>query len=293
MSKNLLNRIVLGTAQFNTSYGRFNKNYIGDNEILKILKYCKVKKISFLDTSNNYKEDFKKFDRRLIRYFNIVYKFSPNSYKSFDSVIEDLFSINKNFAFEKLYCFMLHNEKDFSKIKKKYFHLIKKLKKLKLVKKFGISIYDFKNLEKYILDKNIDVIQLPYNILDNRFQNKQIQLALKKRGKSIEIHARSIFLQGLLLQNHSSCDPLVKKNNRLFKRWDYFNENNKNTKILNCINFVKNNNKIDKILVGVDNLKQLKKFVEIFIKNERKRKLSVFNVNNKENIIDPRKWKKK
>ena len=73
MSKKLLNKIILGTAQFNDDYGRFNKNYLGDKEILKILNYCKVKKISFLDTSNNYKEDFKKFDKKILKYFNIIY----------------------------------------------------------------------------------------------------------------------------------------------------------------------------------------------------------------------------
>jgi aryl-alcohol dehydrogenase-like predicted oxidoreductase len=293
MSKNLLNKIILGTAQFNDGYGRFNKNYVGDKEILKILKYCKTNKISFLDTSNNYKEDFKKFDKKLLKYFNIIYKFSPTSSKSFKSIIEDLFFIKDNFAFERFYCFMLHDEQDHNTIKKKYFDLIKKLKKLKLIKKFGISIYNFENLEKYILNKNIDVIQLPYNVFDNRFQKKKIQLALKKRKSPIEIHARSIFLQGLLLQNHKDSDPIIKKNNKLFKKWDNFNENNQSKKISNCINFVKDNSKIDKILVGIDSLKQLKMFVELFVKNEKKKKLSIFNSNNNKNIIDPRKWKKK
>ena len=46
---------------------------------------------------------------------------------------------------------MLHDEKDLNKFKKKYLKLINKLKKLKIVKKIGISIYNFENLEKYIL----------------------------------------------------------------------------------------------------------------------------------------------
>ena len=293
MSKKLLNKIILGTAQFNDDYGRFNKNYLGDKEILKILNYCKVKKISFLDTSNNYKEDFKKFDKKILKYFNIIYKFSQTSDKSFKSIIEDLFSIKKNFAFEKIYCFMLHDERDLNKFKKKYLKLINNLKKLKIVKKFGISIYNFENLEKYILEKNIDVIQLPFNIFDNRFETKKIQLALKKRKKKIEIHARSVFLQGLLLQNHKSVDPIISKNKFLFKRWDDFNQNSRNKKITNCINFLNNNSKIDKILIGVDNLKQLKEFVKIFLKKEKKKNFSKFNLNLDKNIIDPRKWKTK
>ena len=49
MSKNLLNKIILGTAQFNDGYGRFNKNYVGDKEILKILSSSKCTKLEFID----------------------------------------------------------------------------------------------------------------------------------------------------------------------------------------------------------------------------------------------------
>ena len=95
------------------------------------------------------------------------------------------------------------------------------------------------------------------------------------------------------MQNHKSVDPIISKNKFLFKRWDDFNQNSRNKKITNCINFLNNNSKIDKILIGVDNLKQLKEFVKIFLKKEKKKNFSKFNLNLDKNIIDPRKWKTK
>ena len=291
MSKNQLNKIILGAAQFNNGYGRFNKKYLNDREISKIIKFCMANKISYLDTANTYDQVLKILDKKVLNKFNIIYKFRPTLKMSYLSVIEDFFLIKKKFNFNKLYCFMLHNENDLNKFKKDYLNSIKKLKKLKIIKKFGVSIYNFSKLEKYILDKDIDVIQLPYNILDNRFLHRRIQLAIKKRKKTLEIHARSIFLQGLLLQNSKSEDPIIRKNIDLFKKWDVFNKNNRNQKISNCINYVKNTIKINKVLVGIDSLKQLKMISQIFSKNKNQKPVK-FNSKIKKNIIDPRKWKK-
>lgn len=289
MSKNQLSKIVLGTAQFNSGYGRFNKKNLNEKEILKLLNFCKVNKISYLDTANNYGQVFEKLDTRILNYFKIIYKFKPTLKKSYKSIVNDLFLIKKYFNFNKMYCFMLHNEHDLEKFKSNYLSLIKKLKKKKIVKKFGISIYNFNKLDKYILDEDIDLIQLPYNVFDNRFLKKKIQTALRKRKTSIEIHARSIFLQGLLLQNSKIKDQIIKKNNDLFKRWDAFNNFSKNKKIENCINYVKNNKKINKMLIGIDSLEQLKIFIKAFTKKNNKRLIN-FNSKHKISVIDPRRW---
>ena len=45
------------------------------------------------------------------------------------------------------------------------------------------------------LFKNIDVVQIPHNILDQRWGNKDF---IKLRKNKIKIVIRSIFLQGLL-----------------------------------------------------------------------------------------------
>ena len=55
---------------------------------------------------------------------------------------------------------------------------------------------------------NIDLIQIPLNLFDRRFEKQGYLEKFKK--KHIEIHTRSIFLQGLLLENK------VPKN---FKPW--------------------------------------------------------------------------
>ena len=73
------------------------------------------------------------------------------------------------------------------------------LKKDKLIKKFGYSIYDFKNLKKICKSFKPDILQCPYSILDRRIEKNNL-LEFLKHNK-IELHVRSIFLQGLLTSN--------------------------------------------------------------------------------------------
>ena len=80
---------------------------------------------------------------------------------------------------------------------KKIFHLLNQLKKNKKISKIGITIYDTKNLNSIIKKFKIDFIQLPYNFLNYEVFNKTKKLIQRKK---IEIHLRSIFLQGLLLK---------------------------------------------------------------------------------------------
>ena len=89
----------------------------------------------------------------------------------------------------------LRKPRNFKRNKIFYKELIK-LKKEKLLK-VGFSIYTIKDLTLVLSNFKVDIIQCPINIFDKRFEKS----GLLKKKKNIELHARSIFLQGLLLQN--------------------------------------------------------------------------------------------
>ena len=59
--------------------------------------------------------------------------------------------------------------------------------------KRGISVYTPEQLERVIDD--IDIVQLPLSIADNRF----LPFLPILRNKGVEIHARSVFMRGMLL----------------------------------------------------------------------------------------------
>ena len=65
------------------------------------------------------------------------------------------------------------------------------------ISKIGVSVYDEVELAKVLQLYKIDVVQVPCNILDNRFRRSDLLSTLTNRN--IEIQVRSIFLQGVLI----------------------------------------------------------------------------------------------
>ena len=95
-----------------------------------------------------------------------------------------------------------------------------KIKKIGLVKKIGFSVYKSLDLKKFIKLYNFDIIQFPFNVFDQRILQKKIQYMLK--SKKIELHIRSIFLQGLLLLSSKEIIQKGFKKNKSLKKWEDF-----------------------------------------------------------------------
>lgn len=79
------------------------------------------------------------------------------------------------------------------------FEALTSLKEQGQVSGIGVSVYDGGQLER-ILDRfPVDLVQGPLNLLDQRLARDGWLDAIRRRG--IEIHLRSVFLQGLLLMD--------------------------------------------------------------------------------------------
>ena len=98
-----------------------------------------------------------------------------------------------------------------------------------------------------------DIVQLPLNIFDQRAINTGWLVKLNDLG--IEIHARSVFMQGILLTAPAKRPAYFRKWDDLFKKWDYLVAG-KNT-IETCFGFIKSIRGISKVIVGVESQKQL------------------------------------
>ena len=285
---NNLNRIVLGTAQFQNGYGITRKEIINP---LKILNIASKNKIKFLDTSPLYGKGENNIGKINLN-FNIISKipkiknYKINAQKWVSKNTKKTF---KNLKQKKIYAMLLHHPNDLKgKQGKNLFKGLKDLKKQKKVKKIGISIYSFNDLNWILKRFKFDIIQLPFNIFDQRLIKNNWLKKLKK--KKIEIHCRSIFLQGLLLRKYPLPKKLDKINKRItqFHSWAKLN----NIKPINAaLNFVLQHKTIDKVILGVDNYEQL---LEI-TKNLKTNRLQIpkkFSIND-EKLINPSLWPKK
>ena len=200
------NKIILGSANFDQKYG-IKKNFIKKSEIKKLFNFALKKKIKTIDTSPLYNESEKIIGLLNKGRFKIISKIPkiPKDIrkKNIKKWIKKSTKTSlKNLKVKKFECLLIHNANSLlSKNGDEIYKSIKSMKTGKLTNKIGVSIYDFNLLDKILKKFRFDLIQAPLNILDQRLVNTGWLKKLKKR--KIEVHVRSIFLQGILLVRYN------------------------------------------------------------------------------------------
>ena len=153
------------------------------------------------------------------------------------------------------------------------------------IKKLGVSIYTIEELDLLMRKPDfyiseIDVIQIPYNIFDRRFEPHLDKI--KSLGK--EVHVRSIFLRGSLF--NSTLSPLKVKN-----KIDDFNKklNNQKLSLINhSIKFISSNKNIDYIILGINSHEEWSDLINSFTTNTVDLNYDNFIVDDP--IINIKKW---
>lgn len=241
-----IKRLILGTAQLNNKYGYFKNNLNSEKKINELLSLSKDYGIDTIDTAYAYKNLDLIKKSNFISKFKIIYKIKNLS--EFDY-------IRKNKNFFKKFEIMIHNEnfiKDITEIKK----VAKKAN-------IGFSIYSANNLEKISQYKFINILQVPINIFNQEFLMKR---NLKILRKFSELHIRSVFLQGLLI--NQNLPKKFGKFKNIHSSWFDWIYKNKLNPINVCLNYVLNKNKNDKIIIGVNSSENLKEIIQnLWIKN--------------------------
>ena len=219
------------------------------------MKYAKKQEINHFDLAENYN-----FKWQNINFKNCVLDTKISISNSILNIkkIKKKFKENKKLNKIPLDTVYVHNpEKIFSKNGQKVYEILSKLKKNNLIKKIGVSVYSPSQLIKILKEYRIDVVQIPFSIIDQRFLRYFDYIKEKK----ILIYVRSIFLQGVLLSNRK----IFSKNKEIIK-FNNFAKKIKKNKLDLCLDFVKINSLIDKIIFGVTNEKQLVSVVKSNIK---------------------------
>ena len=277
-------KIILGTANFTQKYG-IKRLILGTQDIEHIFYLAHKNKINTIDTASAYlkKNKLKNIGKR----FKIITKIKPDSsWLSLEICEKKLKNHFFKLGTNKVYALLLHDYKIL--ISKNGFKIFKNLEALKkkYFNKIGISIYDTQTLDFIISNYKLDIVQCSYNILDKRIITSGWFNRLKK--ENIEIHARSIFLQGLLVNKQLSKNKYFKKWERFFLKWFQWLEKNNISPIDYCINDLLSKD-FDQIIFGVNDHAHLREIINFqTIKKNNK----IFNfVKNDLKLIDPRSWK--
>ena len=287
------NKIILGSANFDQAYG-IKKNFIKKSEIRKLFNIASKNNIKTIDTSPVYNKSEKIIGLLNKNRFRIISKVpkKPENIKKKNikkwlkrSVILSL----KNLKVKKFECLLLHDANSLlSKDGEEIYKSMSDMKISEFTKTIGISIYDFNILDKILKKFKFDLIQVPLNIFDQRLIDTGWLKKLKK--KRIEVHARSVFLQGILLLKRNKLPKKLKKLNKHWITWENWLKKNQLNPLQACLSFILNQRKLDGIVVGCDNKDQLNQILKLK-QSKMENNFSRLNLNIKNRkLIDPREW---
>lgn len=288
----MMSKLILGTAQIGMDYGVNNSlGKIRKEDAFKILNLAYQSGIEYLDTAPVYGDaqkiigEFHKSNPSII--FKIISKI-PLGYSI--EKIEELVDIFRNeMHVDYISVLHFHSISDYSKInQRKLADLIEKLKSSKKVLSFGVSIYENEEFEK-INNSKIDIIQLPFNLLDNINVRGDLLSRIKNEGKII--HSRSVFLQGLFFTDiQRISDPELQTN---IINLNNICEQNCITMEELALQYCIAHDQIDYVLIGIDSIDQFKRNISIAQKKlqskiiEKINDIYVLNLSS----INPSKWK--
>ena len=286
-------RLALGTVQFGLPYGVANKSgQVSQNEAKSMLRIASENGIDTLDTAIAYGESEECLGCVGVKNFKMVTKLPSIPDGCLDISVwihEQVTSSLSRLGVEKLYGFLLHKPEDLLGTDgPELYRALDSLKEKGLVKKVGVSIYSPNELEALKNDFSFDLIQAPFNLIDQRLLHSGWMKKLKDSG--VEIHTRSTFLQGLLLMKETDIQPKFSPWKHLWKKWhDWLAENNVSA-LQGSLAFALSFPEIERVVVGADNHHQL---MEIINATNNLLNSDLPNlVSADENLINPANWSK-
>ena len=255
----MLNKLALGTAQFGLNYGITNfQGQVQINEVQSILSLAKRHRIISLDTAPGYGASERVLGEVGIQGFKVITKTVP-LVSGVSNVIKSIMNSIQILGAESLEGILIRakdiEENDIDIL---YSELLK-FKQDKLINKIGFSAYSPEQVDSLLANFDFDLIQVPFNIFDNRLSRGGQLISLS--NKNIEIHARSIFLQGILLDFNNLPDYF---NSWREQFYDYrlMVKDSGMSLLEYALNFVLNFSEIDKVIVGVNSKKQLNDIIK-------------------------------
>jgi len=278
-------KLALGTVQFGLDYGVTNHDgQVAIDEVKNILDYAKDKGIDTLDTASGYGNSEQVLGEVGVNNYRIITKTTPLK-NGVDGVIKGFHQSLDSLNIGQVDGLLIHNIDD-TKDKRfgKLFYKLNELKEEGVIKKIGFSTYTPEQVNLLLEKFDFDIIQVPFNVFDTRLILGGQLEALKSKG--VEIHARSVFLQGVLL-NFDNLSDYFSTWKKQFEEYQVIVKRSNLSLLEYALNFALSTQEIDKILVGVNSENQLKEIVHAVKKQSSLEAHLIGDIN----LLNPSLWK--
>lgn len=295
-------KLGLGTAQFGLNYGISNqRGRIPADEVRAILALASNHGIEVLDTATAYGDSEAVIGASLSgeASFRIVTKtaaskFAASAHDIQAQLEQSLRDSLRHLRQQSVYGYLLHDPQQlFAPEADKLVAALQLLKQQGLVKKIGVSVYTATEIDRALELFLPDIVQAPVSIFDQRLVSSGHLVKLKKRG--VEIHARSVFLQGLVLMPVEDMPAHFQTVAGHLEKFTRFTEAAGMSRLDAALAFIAQIEELDVALVGVSGLDELKTIVSS-VKRNQDHELKIGNaaqwaIGNDE-IVNPALWPK-
>jgi len=291
-------KICLGTAQFGLPYGITNETgKVAELEVRTVLRRASLAHLTFLDTAQAYGDAETVLGRTLPagHSFKLISKLRPQSQTSF--TIEDRLVWEKNFECSLLRmrvpsveALLIHNVGDLLKPGGEYLReWLLSLRMRGLVRRLGVSIYESCDLDG-VPPELLDLVQLPLSLYDQRLLADGTISRLRAQGCAV--HARSLYLQGLLLSpiaawpkwvDRSVCEHHAKLENLA---------SNRDCTLLQCaLGFATAQEDLEAVVIGLCSVSELEQLLLAWESSSpwHGSEWAEWSLRNYQ-ILDPRNW---
>jgi len=284
-----MNRIVLGGAQLGLPYGILNGGEtLSSEEVARILDTAVGHGIDSIDTAIAYGQSESVIGETAQNRFNIISKLPP--LPSEVSNVSEWVHMQVDASLARLNCksldaLLLHRPQDLvEQHGPELYAAISSLKIKKIIQRFGISIYAPDELDGIIGKFDIDVVQAPLNVFDRRILGVIDQLT----ARNIEVHVRSVFLQGVLIASPKDRPQRFQPWSEHFSRFDTWVHSTGVSAMACCLAFALQQTGVAKLVIGTTSAESLAEIMN-----------SVPNMylevpadlqSSSEQLIDPRVW---
>jgi aryl-alcohol dehydrogenase-like predicted oxidoreductase len=254
-------RIALGTAQLGQAYGVVNRSGPPDAAgISAILDCARSFRADTVDTAMSYGASEEALGSAGVDGLRVITKLPAldQGEKDVGRWVDSL--VRRSLArlrVARLHGLLLHRSSD--ALGDRGGELLAALNAIResgLVDRIGVSVYSPDDLEALEGTITYGLVQLPYNVLDRRFDDSGWLSRLRARG--VEIHVRSVFLQGLLVAGEDRIPPAFARWSPTWSRWFNWVREQGTTPVSAALVFALSNKHVDRVVVGVESATQLR-----------------------------------
>ena len=262
MSKDITKRFTIGTTKLGMPYGAIDPQQVEGEVAEKILIKSRELGFNSFDTAPSYGDAEQLIGQYLTPELRktcvtklIKIQGDQINAESLQKVEDHFQESLKRMQTHTCYGLLVHDVQDLFKSGSDILvDWMQELKAKGRVNKIGVSVYIPEEAQVLYEKFEFDLIQLPCNIFDQRFIQSGTLKMLADKG--VEIHARSLFLKGVILKPHITANlpQTLLLHNEAFHQVIH---QQKISAYDACISFTKKHSLVDRWVIGVSSEQQL------------------------------------